>query len=143
MNINQRVMVVDDLEGIRIFLQNHLTSLGYQVVQAGSGEEALEKVKATFPDVILLDINMPGLNGFDVLERLKVAGGTSIIPIIMMTALGSRRDREQALAAGADDFINKPFDLDELETKVRSLTGFPSSAGRNQMVNCEEDNAKL
>jgi putative two-component system response regulator len=98
-----------------------LTSFGYDVLTASNGEEALEMVHDIPPDVILLDIMMPKMDGFEVAKQLKREEETKIIPIVMVTALNGVEDRVKALEAGADDFLNKPVDKTELRARVQSL----------------------
>jgi len=116
-----RILVVDDEEPIRRLMEAMLIPLHYEVVLARDGMEALDKVKEIPPDVILLDIMMPKMNGLEVTRRLKEDEGTKIIPIIMVTALGAVEDRVKAIEAGADDFLTKPVDKMELRTRVSSL----------------------
>ena len=94
---------------------------GYEVILAGDGEEALEKVRDLPPDVILLDVMMPIMDGFEVARRLKGEEKTQIIPIVMVTALREVEDRVKALEVGADDFLSKPVDRTELWARVQSL----------------------
>ena len=116
-----RILVVDDEEQIRHLMERMLTPLHYEVVLARDGMEALDKVRKIPPDVILLDIMMPKMNGFEVTRRLKEDEGTKIIPIVMVTALGAVEDRVKAMEAGADDFLTKPVDKIELRARVSSL----------------------
>ena len=88
---------------------------------ANSGQEALELVQAEAPDLILLDIMMPGMNGFEVCQQIRAGEATQFIPVVMVTALAEKEDRIRAIEAGADDFISKPFDSHEVLARVRSL----------------------
>jgi two-component system cell cycle response regulator len=116
-----KVLIVDD-EPIMVNLMiAALSEEGYQVATAVNGALALAQVEAFKPDVVLLDVVMPELNGFQVTERLKADPATAGIPIILVTGLGSIEDRVKGLEAGADDFLSKPFNLDELLVRVRSL----------------------
>ncbi|MGQ9584911.1 MAG: diguanylate cyclase [Anaerolineae bacterium] len=117
----QRVLIVDDSVATRRLLQTILQGPGYQVLEAAHAVEAQEVIAQTLPDLILLDIMMPGMSGFDLCQRLKQDPATANIPIIMVTALSEVRDRVQGLQAGADDFLSKPFDRLELLTRVRLL----------------------
>ena len=115
-----RVLVVDDNEANVELLEAYL-STQYEVVKAFDGEEALQKVKTDSPDLILLDIMMPHLNGYEVCKRLKEGKETSFIPIVMVTALTDKSEKIKGLEAGADDFLTKPVDRAELLARVKSL----------------------
>ncbi len=116
-----KILVVDDVPVNVQLLTTYLTSVGYEVVTARDGQEALERVAATLPDLILLDVMMPKLNGFEVCERLKSDSTTRVIPVIMVTALNEIEDKIKATESGADDFVSKPFNKLELLTRVKSL----------------------
>ena len=112
-----RILVVDDEHLIRWSLEQNLTKQGYDVVQAGSGEEALKMVKDDPPAMVLLDIQLPGINGLEVLEQIKEID--SEIIVIMITALGVVETAVKAMRIGAYDYINKPFNLDELSIVIK------------------------
>jgi signal transduction histidine kinase len=116
-----KVLAVDDeprnLEVVSHFLEME----GFRVATAGDGEAALAAVAAEAPDVILLDVLMPGLEGFEVCRRLKADPATVFIPVVILTALKGTQERIKGAAAGADDFLSKPFDHVELVTRVKSL----------------------
>ncbi|MEE4351656.1 MAG: two-component system response regulator [Desulfatiglans sp.] len=115
------ILVVDDEDLNRRLMEAMLVPLGYDVSLAREGKEALEQVRECQPDLILLDIMMPGIDGFEVAKRLKGDPDTRIIPIVMVTALNDVEDRVKALEAGADDFLTKPIDKVELRARVKSL----------------------
>ena len=121
MNTKAKILVVDDEDRNLRLMELLLTSFGYDVLTASNGEEALKKVYDIPPNVILLDVMMPKMDGFEVAKRLKEKEETSIIPIVMVTALNEVEDRVKALKAGADDFLNKPVDKTELKARVQSL----------------------
>ncbi|HSB72544.1 MAG TPA: response regulator [Candidatus Methylomirabilis sp.] len=116
-----QILVVDDLAQNRELLQAHLEAAGYRVLLAGSGQEALAAVVTGRPDLILLDVMMPGPDGYEVCRRLKTDPTTAFIPIVLLTALQEVEYRIRGNEAGADDFLSKPFNPLELLTRVRSL----------------------
>ncbi len=120
--MSARILVVDDIEANVRLLEAKLTAEYYDVTTASDGFKALEAAVESRPDVILLDVMMPGLDGFEVCRRLKADVATRHIPVVLVTALDGRRDRLTGLEAGADDFITKPIDDVALFARVRSLT---------------------
>jgi class 3 adenylate cyclase len=112
------VLIVDDDEGNRTLLRDPLETHGYAIVEAENGEQALQKVEQRPPDVILLDVMMPRMDGFEVCRRLKKDPRTAHIPILIITALSERMERLMGIAAGASDFLTKPVDLQELTLRV-------------------------
>ena len=115
------VLVVDDVPANRELLQGHLDDLGYKVREARDGVEALEAVEAEEPDLIMLDIDMPRLDGIAVCERLKAHPTRRLIPIVILTASNDRNTRLRGIAAGADDYLSKPFDPKELLIRTKVL----------------------
>jgi len=115
------ILIVDDEPANVDMLSQELEEEGYALMTARDGAEALIKVQEHLPDLILLDVMMPNVDGFTVCRILKGSGKTVLIPVIMLTALRSHQDRVRGIEAGADDFISKPFDRDELLAKIRSL----------------------
>jgi putative two-component system response regulator len=118
------VLVVDDQRDNLELLVTSLQPLGYQVWPAEDGPTALRLARERLPDVILLDVVMPGMDGFEVCRRLKEDGETRLVPVVFITGLDSREARLQGLDAGATDFLYKPFDLTELQVRVRNLISF-------------------
>ena len=117
----ERVLVVDSAEANGALVTSVLTPVGYLVERAADGLDALERVRRDPPDLILLDVMMPTLNGFDVCRRLKDDPATRLVPIVLMTARHQSEDRIQAIDAGADDFISMPCNAHELRARVQSL----------------------
>ena len=117
--MGEKVLVVDDEFEIRDVLSRFLTEEGYEVILASNGEEALELAERDNPQVILLDILMPGIDGIVTCNRLKENKKTQFIPVIMATALWDTYS--EAIAAGAEDFVTKPFNLTELSHRVKSI----------------------
>jgi CheY-like chemotaxis protein len=114
------VLVVDDEKQNRDLLRDLLEAHGYQVATAANGVQALEKVAKNPPDVVLLDLMMPQMDGFEVCRRLKAARDTAHIPILIVTALSERKERMMGIAAGANDFLNKPIDSQDVVLRVRN-----------------------
>ena len=116
-----RILVVDDVELNRRLLEAQLSVDYYQVISAGDGEEALRLASQERPDIVLLDVMMPEIDGFEVCRRMKSDPATAYIPVVMVTALSDREHKVTGLEAGADDFLTKPVDDWALRTRVRSL----------------------
>jgi len=116
-----KVMVIDDEPDIVKLVKISLEMANFEVIEAYSGKEALEKVKTTVPDLFLLDIMMPEMNGYEVCQQLKASERTRHVPVVMLTAKGQKGDAEQGLKVGADDYIIKPFDPYELGEQVHEL----------------------
>ena len=112
----RRILVVDDEEHVRKLLQRTLEEAGYDVIAAANGQEALEKISSFDVSLVLLDIMMPGLDGFEVLERIPPDLN---IPVIMLSALLDENTKIDSLGLGADDYIEKPFSTEELLTRIK------------------------
>lgn len=117
----QTILVVDDQAANIMLIETILAPQGYEIISASDGERALELVTAKPPDLILLDVMMPGMDGYDVCARLKEDERTRLIPIVMVTSLSDLEDRIRGIEVGADDFLSKPFHQAELSARVRSL----------------------
>jgi len=120
-----RILVVDDEPQIRRVLRSTLTFRGYELVEAASGEQALELARKVKPDLILLDVNLPGMSGVETCRELR---RFTAMPIIMLTVRNAERDKVVALDAGADDYVTKPFGIEELLARVRASLRRYSSA---------------
>lgn len=116
-----RILIADDNQQNCELLEAYLGDGSYDIVFAYDGRQTLDRVAEQTPDLILLDIMMPKLSGYEVCQRLKAEEATKDIPVLMVTALNEAGDIEKAVAAGCDDFLTKPVNSLELETRVRSL----------------------
>ena len=114
-----RILVVDDTAANVHILQLRLGAQGYEVLTATDGEKALAMAREARPDLILLDVMMPVMDGFETCRRLKDDPLTRHIPVVLVTALDGREDRIRGLEAGADDFLSKPYDREDLERTLR------------------------
>ena len=120
MSAGATILIVDDEPFNVDYLEQELEDLGYQTVSAANGQEALDRVAADPPDLILLDVMMPVLDGFAACARLKESDDTRLIPVIIMTALDAMEDRIRGIEAGADDFLTKPVDPRELIARIQT-----------------------
>jgi len=116
-----KILVVDDTPNNVKLLRDLLTMKGYAVVTASSGPEGLEQIDKERPDLVLLDVMMPGMNGYDVCRKIRENEATVMLPVVMVTALDPGPERVKGLEAGADDFLTKPINQPELLARVRSL----------------------
>jgi class 3 adenylate cyclase/CheY-like chemotaxis protein len=121
MSVAPKILVVDDTPTNVKLLADLLTMKGYAVVTAVNGDEALGKVAADRPDLVLLDVMMPGLSGYDVCRRIRADPRTALLPVALVTSLDPHQERIKGIEAGADDFLNKPINQPELLARVRSL----------------------
>jgi len=124
--MGRSVLIVDDEQHIRLLIEQALEELaddGVDLFTAADGEEALEVIEAQHPDLVFLDVMMPRKNGFDVCRAVKQDLGLTGTHVVLLTAKGQAYDREQGLAAGADAYLTKPFDPDELLELARGIVG--------------------
>jgi two-component system KDP operon response regulator KdpE len=134
MNTAERILVVDDEPQIRRVMKTALASNGYEAYEARSGEEALESLRANNPDLILLDMNMPGIGGMATCREIR---SVCEVPIIILSVRDSEQDKIAALDAGADDYMTKPFSVNELLARIRAnLRRFagPTAAAEEPIV---------
>ena len=117
------VLVADDAEDILELIVFRLEHSGYTVVQAHDGAEALELARSSTPDLAVLDVMMPKMDGYELTQRLREDEATSRMPIILLTARTQEADVERGFAAGADDYIRKPFSPEELRSRVQAILG--------------------
>ena len=130
-NAPLKILVADDEDNIRRILETRLVMLGHEVTLAENGAQALEHFRASEPDVVVLDVMMPELDGFAVTERIRAQ---SEVPIILLTALGDVADRITGLQLGADDYMVKPFSPKELEARIRCVMRRVSSVQANGLA---------
>jgi two-component system, OmpR family, KDP operon response regulator KdpE len=132
-----RVLVVDDEAQIRRALATNLRARGYEVTLAGTGEQGLQAAASHHPDVVLLDLGLPGIDGVEVVRGLR---GWTQVPIIVLTVRNHEHDKVEALDAGADDYVTKPFGMDELLARMRAaLRRSPSSIEGEEAVVVVDD----
>lgn len=117
----QRVLVVDDEPEILSLVAYHLEKAGYAVSTAGDGAEAIEKTRLEHPRLIVLDLLLPGISGFQVLEAIRAQPETKSVPVLMLTALRDDEDRVHGLSLGVDDYVTKPFNPEELVLRVTAI----------------------
>jgi DNA-binding response OmpR family regulator len=115
-----RIMIADDDETVRNMLARFLSRQGHEVVTAETGREAVEKARGAPPDVILMDVNMPEMDGVEACRLLKNEPGTASVPILMLSGQSDRASRIRGIAAGANDYLAKPVDMEELDLRVRN-----------------------
>ena len=145
MNTPPRVLVVDDTPANVKLLADVLTFKGFQVETAASGREGLEKLAAKPPDIVLLDIMMPGMSGYEVCKEIRANPATALLPVVLVTSLDPQGERIKGIEAGADDFLTKPINQPELLARVRSLLRIKELTDRSEAQARElaEWNARL
>src|SRR5512139_3851797 len=134
---DRRILVVDDEERMVRFIRLNLEHDGFQVVEAFRGAQAIDRLRSGLPDLVLLDVMLPDLDGFEVLRMIREV---SNVPVIMLTAKGEEEDRIRGLELGADDYITKPFSPRELVSRVRAVLRRTetSSGGTHGVIEVDE-----
>jgi two-component system cell cycle response regulator DivK len=115
------ILVVDDFDDTRLLLRTWLHKKGYRVVEAENGNEAIAKATDINPDLIIMDVEMPELDGLSATRKIRKLKDSAELPIVAVSAYGADQFREQALAAGCNEYVSTPFEPDELEQLIRSL----------------------
>jgi DNA-binding response OmpR family regulator len=121
----KKVLIVDDEASMVAVLQRHVSNAGYDFASATNGQEALEKIQQDQPDLVLLDLVMPGMNGFETCRRIRENEKTKKLPVLIITALRSQSDSASAAACGANEFLVKPVDGPHLAKRLRFHLGSP------------------
>ena len=127
--MSKRVLVVDDEPNIRLSLEFLMRKAGYEVTGVEDGEAALKAVKAAAPDLMLLDVTLPKLSGYEVCEAVRANPDWKGVRILMLTARGREIEREKGLALGADDYVTKPFATKDVVERVKALLGEKADQG--------------
>ena len=117
----KKVLVVEDEDNIAIALDYLMTREGYAMERVASGGEAMARIKAVHPDLVLLDVMLPEVSGYEICQAVRLDPALADVKILMMTARGSAMERRKGLAMGADGFVSKPFELKELREEVRRI----------------------
>jgi CheY-like chemotaxis protein len=115
------ILVVDDFDDTRLLLRTWLRKKGYRVVEAENGNEAIAKAREIEPDLIIMDVEMPELDGLSATRQIRTLKDSTVLPIIAVSAYGADQFREQAIAAGCNEYVSTPFEPDELEKLISSL----------------------
>lgn len=145
MSSGAKILVVDDTPLNVKLLADRLSAKGYEIATASSGAEALESVQQWRPDLVLLDVVMPGMNRYEVCRKIREDIENRILPVVMITALDADEERVKGLDAGADDFLTKPVNMPELEARIRSLLRVKEFSDKiqSQAAELSEWNKKL
>lgn len=119
--VTPKVLVADDDAQLLGLVVRHLKGMGYQVIEALDGEKAWEAVESEKPDLVLLDVMMPGMSGWEVCRRIRETEASAHIPVIMLTGIGERLNEMTSPLYGANDYLDKPFEFEVFEAKVREV----------------------
>jgi len=120
-HVPETIVVVDDTDVTAEILRRYLVADGYHVEVAADGPSGLETIRRVSPDLVLLDVMMPGMDGFEVCRQIRSDPATRLTPVVLVTTLDSRDDRIAGVEAGADDFLTKPIDVELLRARVKAL----------------------
>ena len=131
MTIREKILVIEDEKSISHFISTVLNNNGYEAMQARSGSEALSMISSHCPDLIILDLGLPDMDGMDILRQLRT---WSSLPVVVVSARSHERDKVQALDMGADDYLTKPFGTDELLARVRTAIRHTRTASGNDEI---------
>ena len=131
MNIREKVLIVEDEKGISQFIAAALSSRGYEAIQAHTGGEALTIISSHCPDLVILDLGLPDMDGLSILEQLRA---WSSLPVVVVSARSHEKDKVTALDLGADDYLTKPFGTDELLARVRAAIRHTRTASGNSEI---------
>ena len=131
MNIRERILVIEDEKSIAHFISSVLSANGYEAMQARNGSEALSMISSHCPDLIILDLGLPDMDGLDILRKLRE---WSSLPVVVVSARSYEKDKVQALDLGADDYLTKPFGTDELLARVRTAIRHTRTASGNDEI---------
>jgi len=121
--MTQRILVVEDQEDLRAILRDFLTSAGYDIVEASDGIEGVAKARSARPDIILMDIQLPGLDGYEAIREIKADPNHKSTPIIAVSSFAMKGDEEKARASGCDSYVTKPYSPVKLLGLIRSFLG--------------------
>ena len=133
--ISAKILIVDDAQQVRRVLRTTLSAEGYTIFEAATGEEALESIRASTPDAILMDVNMPGMGGLEACREIR---RTLDVPILMLTVRNAERDKVLALDAGADDYVVKPFGMQELLARIRAALRRRMRSGKEMSFSAKD-----
>ncbi|HKO99599.1 MAG TPA: response regulator [Pyrinomonadaceae bacterium] len=123
LNRQRTILVVDDFDDTRLLLRTWLQKKGYRIIEAENGNEAISQAEAQQPDLIIMDVEMPELDGLSATRRIRELPRAQRVPIVAVSAYGADQFRDDALAAGCDEYVSTPFEPAELEKVIRSLIG--------------------
>ena len=121
--MSKRILVVEDQEDLRAILSDYLTASGYEVIEAVDGGEGVAKAKAERPDLVLMDIQMPILDGYEATRQIKALPGLAATPVIAVSSFAMKGDEEKARASGCDDYVTKPYSPVQLLRLIRGFLG--------------------